>query len=158
MNLIPTKSSSFSSPGKVPNYFPYKKASYSRVPSKKSSDIDFHLLISPLDTSAIEEENSISQAFPAYLLNSSLTPNHKVHSFLKENPQETLLKTVQANSLKIQQLEIDLDYNIEQLRITAEENECLQQIIQEKDKIIQELASSQELSVIKKNFTVVLFT
>ena len=153
--MIPTKSSSFSSPSTIPHYSPYKKSFKGRQPIKNISDIDFQLQISPLDTSAIEDENSISLGFPQYLLSSSLTPNHKIHSFIKDSPQETLLKTVQANSLKIQQLEIDIEYYIEQLRITTEENDCLQKIIQEKDKIIQELASSQEFSLIQKDFTAV---
>lgn len=121
----------------------------------KTSDFEFQLQISPLNTSLTEEDYSNSQSFGQYLLSSSLTPKYKSSPSVLGSPQEALLKSLQSSSLKIRQLEIDLEFYIEQLRITTEENENLRRIIQEKDKIIQELASSQDFSLTQQDLTLV---
>jgi hypothetical protein len=100
-----------------------------------------------LSFSLIDEKtgdlNSLSfQTSPSNSLLNSSEKEDKTWGFSPEN--SLIQKKVYEKSFKIQQLEIELEYNKEQLKITEEELFSLKSLLQQKDCLINELLNKSE--------------
>ena len=112
-------------------------------------EIDSKVLTSPLSFSLIDEKfgdfNSLSfQASP----NSWANSVDKDEKTCMNSPRSSFIqKKIYEKTFKIQQLEIEIEYCKEQLRINGEELSDLKMLMQEKDSLIRDLMSGSDLGV-----------
>ena len=106
------------------------------------SEIEHNSAHSPMNLSINESKFEYFKASPNPSLNSDRFKLRESYIMGLINQEQVLQKALNESILKVKQLEIDLNYYIEQLRIANEENSALQSLIFEKDTIIDTLVSN----------------
>ena len=106
------------------------------------SEIEHNSAHSPMNLSINESKFEYFKASPNPSLNSDRFKIRESYFMALINQEQVLQKALNENVLKVKQLDIDLNYYTEQLRIANEENSALQSLIFEKDTIIDTLVSN----------------